>query len=462
MKLLVVNPPNVPLSSRGILIEPIDVLSLASWAAALGHEARMLDMDVKALAPEDFDLHAASFHPDAVAIVFDYHIPLHCDGALPAALAIAGRARALGARVVVGGKSATFRPEALLFPGSPVDVLMRFEAEPAMEALLSLPDWTPEALAGAPGVSFLDASGAITTTESPAKPFDLARLPIPDRALVDLSDYIDVRTLLSSRGCHMKCSFCHVPGFWGGWRGRPAAAVADEIEHLATVHGARKILFLDDNAPVGKRRMRELCAEITARGPKAALGCLASFDAFDPDLMEAMREAGFRWIHYGAESGSNRLLKSINKRADAATIARVARQTMEMGFRVRTSWIMDLPTATPDEMLLTRDLILECSTHEVRLHHLAIRLGSAIGSEFAATPSSQYIHQGAQNQNLSSATPEFVAELVEETAAALAGSGYALARGADEFLDVEALRARTPEMRVVSLCPLRYGLDWEL
>lgn len=460
MKTLFVNPPNVPFSSRGILIEPIDVLSLASWAQSLGHEVQLLDMDVHRIDPDAFPARAAAFAPDAVVIVFDYHIPLHCDAALPAALLIAAHAKSMGAHVAVAGKSATYKPASLLFPGSCVDVLMRHEAEPALEALLGADDWGHEALPLVPSITWLAEDGSLRSTPAPPKSFDMARLPIPDRSLVDLAAYIDTRTILSSRGCHMKCAFCHVPGFWGGWRGRPASSVADEIQHLAEGLGSTKILLLDDNAPVGRRRMRELCSELVARKSRAALGCLASLDCFEPELMESMRAAGFRWIHYGAESGDDRLLSTIHKRTDAASTRRVIAQTMSMGFRVRTSWIMDLPTTTSDELARTADMILETRSHEVRLHHLALRLGSAIGQAHAHVPSTQYIHQGSQNQNLSSVPAEEVAQAVERVALELSGSGYALVRHPDEFLDVQALRARSHDLRVVSLCPLRYGLGW--
>jgi anaerobic magnesium-protoporphyrin IX monomethyl ester cyclase len=462
MNILVVNPPNVPFSSRGILIEPIDALSVASWIASLGHETRFMDMDVRQTPPSRFSALAEPFHPELVLIIFDYHIPLHCDGALAGALSIAQSAKALGAKVAVAGKSATYAPDKLLFLGSGVDVLLSHEAEPALHVLLGLPDWSAPSLSTVPDATYIDPSGSLSHTARPAKPFDLSLLPIPDRRLVDLGDYIDTRTILSSRGCHMKCDFCHVPGFWGGWRGRPAASVADEIEILAKDHGAKKILFLDDNAPVGKRRMKEICRALIERKVHVAMGCLSSLDCFEPELMEAMREAGFRWIHYGVESGDDRLLSTIHKRTDAASIRRIVSQTMAMGFRVRTSWIMDLPTTTADELARTAELILETRSHEVRLHHLALRLGSKIGQEHAGVPSTQYIHQGTQNQNLCAVSPQIVADTVERVAAELGGSGYALARHPDEFLDVDALRARSPELRVVSLCPLRYGLDWTL
>ncbi len=461
MKALIINPPNVPFSSKGILIEPIDVLVTASFVAVLGHEVRLLDMDVRQIRPEDFKNHMTDFAYDIAIIIYDYHIPLHCDGTLEAVRNIADQARARGAKVIVGGKTATYKPEQLLFSGTPVDVLIRHEMELALSALLAVPTWSQNSLKQIPGICYLDGSLDIHVTDRPSQPFDLDTLPIAKRSLVDLDAYIDVRTILSSRGCHMKCDFCHVPGFWGNWRGRSAGAIANEIEYLVNECGAKKILFLDDNATVGRKRMKDICEELIARKIKVAMGCLGSLNLFEEEMMETMHEAGFRWIHYGVESGDDRLLNSIHKKVNADDVRRIVNRTREMGFRVRTSWIMDLPGSTEDELQRTADLILELRTEEVRLHHLAIRMGSRIYEDYSDIPSTQYIHQGMQNQNLAKVSSERVREAVEGIAAELSGGGYAVVRHPDEFMNVEALRYRTPNMNVVSLCPLRYGLGWE-
>ena len=207
--------------------------------------------------------------------------------------------------------------------------------------------------------------------------------------------------------------------------------------------------------------MKEICETLIARKVKVAMGCLGSLNLFEDDMMEAMYEAGFRWIHYGVESGDNRLLKSIHKRVDADDVRRIVNRTRAMGFRVRTSWIMDLPHTTEDELRRTADLILELRTEEIRLHHLAIRMGSSIYEDYSDIPSTQYIHQGTQNQNLCKVSPDRVRQVVEDIAAELDTGGYAVVRHPDEFIDVDALARRSEGLTVVSLCPLRYGLGWE-
>ena len=460
MKVKVINPPNQPFSSRGILIEPIDALGIASFIAGLGHEVSLVDMDIRQTPANEYTAALKDdVDYDLAVIVHDYHIPLHQDGALASVRDIARQATAHGAVVVAGGKSATYRPEVLLEePG--IRALIRHEMEPALEALLAANDWSEAGLRGVPGISFRGADGAIVTSARGNNTFDVTRLPIPDRGLVPLDEYIDVRTILSSRGCHMTCDFCHVPGFWGGWRGRAAASVVDEIEQLVTRHGAKKILFLDDNATVNKKRMKEICRGIRDRGIRVAMGCLGSLSLYDRSMMEDMWQAGFRWIHYGVESGDDALLQSIHKKVRGGDARRIIADTRDIGFRVRTSWIMDLPGTTEDQFRRTSDLILETRTDEIRLHHLALRMGSRLYDAYPAQPSSQYIHHGRPNQNLSGIPGDRLMEMIGRLTQEL-GSSHAVVKDPDEFIDMNALTRRSPGLQIASLCPLRYGLGWE-
>ena len=218
MDVVFVNPPNHPFTPPGILIEPIDALGLASFAQAAGHRVRLLDMDVRQIAPSGMDAALGGAWPDAVVVVCDYHIPLHADGANGQVGAIVAEARRHGCRTMVGGKLATFGGDGDLRSAG-ANVYAAHDAEPVLAAALALPEWTPETLAGVPNAAVRRADGGYVRTPAARPRVDLASLPEADRSLVQLSDYIDVRTVLSSRGCHQRCSFCHVPGFWGGWHG---------------------------------------------------------------------------------------------------------------------------------------------------------------------------------------------------------------------------------------------------
>jgi radical SAM superfamily enzyme YgiQ (UPF0313 family) len=464
--IIFINPPNAPFTSTGILIEPIDLLGLASWTNHLGHNCTILDMDVNSILAEELNQHIQTW-PKFVVIVFDYHIPLHNGGAIEQVRQICKQAKMNGSVTILGGKAATFWDEDKLKEIG-ADIFIKHEMELALKEIFDFSKnlqkpFISELLNFLPnvhGITYINEK--VFSTNNRQEKIQLTDLPISDRNLVDLNNYIDVRTLLSSRGCHLQCSFCHVPGFWGWWRGRTAEQVVDEIEILVNEHNAQKILFLDDNATVKTQRMKEIAQLIQERNIKTTLGCLGTIDKYNPEMLEHMHKGGFRWIHYGAESGDNEQLSTMGKRITSDKIRHAVKGTQEVGLRVRTSWILDMPDLNIDALKKTEDLILEQGSEEIRLHFLTLRLGSILHNQQKHIETEQFIHNPSQNINLSGVTSDMIIESTERILKGLIEQGYTVVKQAHEFKDVERLQRINPKLKIVSLCPLRYGLGWKL
>lgn len=455
-----INPPNIPFTSRGILIEPIDLLGLASWTLQLGYDCSIIDMDVKELTSDKLDEVFINGWPKIIVIVCDYHIPLHDSGANNQITQICSLARQNQSITILGGKSATFSEESkLLCLGA--DIFVRYEMEYILKDLFSAlkNGWNISALKDIKGISYLNNNHIIKNEDNNQK-VDLNQLPISDRTLIDLKDYIDVRTMLSSRGCNLKCTFCHVPGFWGVWRSRSAKIVVDEIEYLVNNFNAEKILFLDDNATAQPKRMKEISQEIIHRNIKVAMGCLGTINKFDEQTIHEMYQAGFKWIHYGAESGDDIQLKLMGKKIDVQKTKEVIIKTQKAGLRVRTSWIMDMPDLTEEGLLKTEELILSNPTEEIRLHFLTLRLGSILHKKIKGFETPQFIHNSKQNFNISGLDSELIEKSLHRILKELSAQGYAIVKNAHEFKDIQKLKQISPELKIVSLCPLRYGLGW--
>ncbi|MFC1723768.1 B12-binding domain-containing radical SAM protein [Nanoarchaeota archaeon] len=447
-RVLVVNPPNNPFSEKHLLIEPIDVLAVATFVQSLGHEVQVVDMDVKQMKPEDIKEVVDSFEPDVTVVPFDYHIPLHTTAAIDGVNKISEIARKGGSKVVVGGKTPKHFPEEFL---GNCDVIINGEMEPVLKDLLFFSDWSSMQLNSVGGISFKSDRLYVTATRAT---MDIDSLPIPDRSLLDISDYIDVRTMWTSRSCFGACKFCPTPGFWGRWRGRSAKLVVDEIEQLIS-EGAKKVLFLDDNATVDKERLQAICKGVVNRGLKVNLGCLGTIATQDEETLKWMKKAGFSWMHYGAESGCSKMLKKMGKNITAEQTKETLLATKKAGLRVRTSWIFDLPGTDEEVLRKTTQLILETEPDEIRAHFLALRAGTDYYEEKGEGLTSQYIHSGKGAEGL---TARHVGKLTDE----LLKRGYLVVKNTDDWKDVERLREKAPGLRFIAFCPARYGLNWEV
>lgn len=461
---LVINPPNVPFSSHGILIEPIDTLHISSYIQSLGYCVNFLDMDVKKLLASDIQSFIQELHPKIIVIVFDYHIPLHDAGANQEIYKICQIAKEFNIITVLGGKAATFYTEKQL-KGLGADIFIQHDMEEPLKNILSIVyqnEFEFNLLTHIPKIRYFEKERLVQTNNhlSYKSALNLNNYPIPDRSLINLNDYIDVRTILSSRGCNLKCSFCHVPGFWGNWQGRTPEHVVEEINYLVNDYQAKKILFLDDNAMAQPKRMQAIAQLIIDKKIQTRLGCLGTIVSFQEDVFNTMHEAGFRWIHYGIESADNSQLKEMGKKITSEQAIDVIQKTQNIGFRVRTSWILDMPNLTEEGLLKTEKTIIENPTQEIRLHFLTLRLGSRLFQEYMLdTP--QFIHNSKPNLNISGVTDEMILASVQRILHALVLKGYTVVKNPEDFIDIERLKQDNPTLKIVSLCPLRYGLGWE-
>lgn len=462
---LFINPTGSKHSSEHILIEPIDTLSLASFCESVfkSHIFSLLDMDLYKIPPEQL----AQWHFSnlkAVVVVADYHIPLHDQGVRVNIEKIFAHYKTLGVSCILVGKSATFEAQEAI-RSLHADFCCSFEAEYALRSILSN-------VLGVQKTPFLSCGSKSDNSEGfthhpKAPPVQLDELVFANRNLVNVNDYIDTRTILSSRGCNLKCEFCHVPSFWGAWRSRSAQHVVAEIKELLDM-GHKKILFLDDNALASSKRAMQLCEQISSMGlsdlmqGRAAMGALATIFKSDQATLKNLYEHGMRWIHFGAESADNEVLQSIKKKMSIEDFQRTTEAALEMGYRLRSSWIVDLPGVSEQSMKRTLDFISTAPTQEIRIHFLSLRRGSEFYKKYVSGRDSesleQFIHTPRQNQNLTLVGSKKVQDMVEQCLLSLVQKGYQVVTECDSFGQMQ--KDNQWPQKVVSLCPMRYGMRW--
>lgn len=157
------------------------------------------------------------------------------------------------------------------------------------------------------------------TINSPAERItNLNELPWPAYHLVDLERYHGIN-MLSSRGCPFPCTFCSVAPIWGRVPHlRSPESIVEEMRYLHKERGAELFLFQDEYFVSTKERVLEVCKAISTLEFKARWKAFGRIDLTDPELMEAMAEAGCVELRYGVESGSDLVLEKTKKGFTAA------------------------------------------------------------------------------------------------------------------------------------------------
>ncbi len=125
-----------------------------------------------------------------------------------------------------------------------------------------------------------------------------------------------VAPLIISRGCPFQCAFCGGHTITGREiRYRSVENAVSEIMFLREEHGVREIHIEDDNFTLKKEYVAGLCEEIIRRVPDLtfALPNGVRLDTLNEETLRLMERAGFYSMAVGIESGSDRVLKLMNK-----------------------------------------------------------------------------------------------------------------------------------------------------
>ena len=196
-----------------------------------------------------------------------------------------------------------------------------------------------------------------TLTDIKSEILDLSSAPLPDFSDFDMSHYTQLASY-TSRSCPFQCGFCAETVNWGKYRKKDAARVVEELHKLYKLHGSQLYLMCDSLLnPIVDDLSRELR---TADTPIYWDGYLrADKHACDPDNTFRWRRGGFYRARMGIESGSPRVLKSMDKRITPEQIKSAAGNLALSGIKTSTYWVIGYPGETEDDFQATLDIIEE-------------------------------------------------------------------------------------------------------
>jgi radical SAM superfamily enzyme YgiQ (UPF0313 family) len=181
---------------------------------------------------------------------------------------------------------------------------------------------------------------------------DLDTIPWPRYDKFELDKYMGEITIYSSRGCPHKCIFCPNRIISPYYRPRSPKHVVDEVEHWYR-KGHRRFNFDDDNFNLIRERVFEICDEIERRGLKDLfLRCSNGIraDRVDREMLERMREVGFRYIAFGVDAGNNRMLEIVKKGETIEQIEQAVSDACDLGYDVKLLFVVGTPYETREDV----------------------------------------------------------------------------------------------------------------
>ncbi len=182
-----------------------------------------------------------------------------------------------------------------------------------------------------------------------------------DWNLVDVQRYLSPSwemkrrlPLVTSRGCPYRCTFCYNIKFnLREWRSHSVDFVVTHIDELKKKYEVDCIFYHDDNFFVNKKRAFEILYRINL--PYYAE---CRVEMINDNFVRQLAETGCKALLVGLESGSDRILKMIQKDSTVEHIYRAAEALSKYpSICLQGSTIMAYPTETREEINATLQMI---------------------------------------------------------------------------------------------------------
>lgn len=152
-------------------------------------------------------------------------------------------------------------------------------------------------------------------------------------------------TMVASRGCPHRCSYCTVPVFWPGkLRRRSIQNTIEELKILVNKYRARTVEFYDDTFIINEDWNFELCRAIDQAGLKFGWSAYLYPRKISSALINEMARTGCRAIKLGIQSASPKILQMVGRRDRSMEHAYdIIQNAKKAGMIVITDVIVDLP-----------------------------------------------------------------------------------------------------------------------
>jgi anaerobic magnesium-protoporphyrin IX monomethyl ester cyclase len=291
------------------------------------------------------------------------------------AWAMAREGKRLGMTTVLGGPHLTLMPEESLDAAHPeVDYVIQGEAE---ESIIEFVD----ALEGrrpmetVHGVFWRKNGGLEVNAPARLVP-DLDAVPYPAHDLFKITRYANLQpltdgldrkarayTIMTSRGCPYKCTYCSKPITGNTWRPRSVENVIGEWRWLVRDLRATEIGLTDDIWNLRLDRAKELCRALIAEGLNTVPWITVhgmKVNHTDAELFQLMKQAGCKRVGFGVESGDPHILRDVVKKSQSLEMVHNAfRWAQAAGLQTMGFFIYGMPEETEETMEKTTQLALE-------------------------------------------------------------------------------------------------------
>jgi radical SAM superfamily enzyme YgiQ (UPF0313 family) len=290
--------------------------------------------------------------------------------------------------IVVGGSVGASIPR-LMLERTRVDVVVVGEGEHTAKELL------PKLVLGQDlsdvrGI-FYRRNGEIVSTPARERIKDLDSIPFPAYELLPMDIYLENNKtdiyfdeyarkngldldnataipLISGRGCPFFCTFCY-RNFGRETRKHSVDYVINHLRFLQERYQVRRFVFLDELFTVSKKWTIEFCDRVIRERLNIFFYVAgARTNTVDEETLRKLRQAGCYAISYGIETGSQKMLKAMNKTGITVELnKKIVKMSDDIGLMGSHSFIVGMPGESEATIQETVDFAKEVGLRELAI-----------------------------------------------------------------------------------------------
>lgn len=208
---------------------------------------------------------------------------------------------------------------------------------------------------------YADENGSVITNET-APLLDMDKIYYPDFDCFDFDKYLAPEPVLPvqfGKGCYWsKCTFCD---FYTGQQKfdmKSVSRAVDEVEFLVNKYGFKHFNFVDEAVPPAF--YNAFATELIKRNIKIYYSSFVRLEkAFTAEILQNMYNSGARYMMWGYESESPRIMELMNKGIDLSERKRILADSAKAGIWNVVTFLLGFPTETSEELQSTIDVIYD-------------------------------------------------------------------------------------------------------
>lgn len=374
--LLLIPPCTLPAGRIKVATPPLGVMYIAAVLEKEGYHVEVLDSSVEGyfnevkinqrdvrygLSFEAIKDRISKSSPDLIGISCQSTVQFHNTVDTCRAIRQINR----DVTIVMGGPHSTVYPDKMLENNPEIDFIIMGEGEYSFRELLSELNRGMSDFSGIDGLAYRKDKLIIVNPKKTSIE-GLDALPHPARHLLPMEKYFRINfnqnlsfvprsvSIMTSRGCNMKCIFCFNKNFWlNRFRVRSPENIIDEIDAIQKRYKISELQFSDDNLTGNRERALKLFKMMKQKKYPFRWSTPNGLfvESLDDELLKLMKEAGCYEIRIAIESGSEEVLhKIIKKPIRLAKVEETLRYAQKIGLLTSAFMSIGYPGETKEQI----------------------------------------------------------------------------------------------------------------